>query len=157
MRRVARSVGLLLAGFAIGCITVLGALFAGWPGPKPSLPPILRNVTAGGGWWGACPPETPNAETARKGRPLAISPELDERLSQAFPPGSSEKRLVDTLQAQGFELLSPCNGDTSIHLAAFNQHGGGVVAYPITANVYWKVDGQGHIMWTRGFVRYLAL
>jgi hypothetical protein len=152
-----RNVWLLIVGIVIGGVIVLGAMFAGWPGPTPPLPPLLQNVTAGGGWWGACPPETPEAAVAREGRPLALSPELNQRLGQSFPPGTSDTRLVDTLRAQGFEILSPCKADAFIHVAAFTQHGGGVLSYPMTANIYWKVDERGNILWAKGFVRYIAL
>jgi hypothetical protein len=157
MQRPTRTIGLIVVGIIIGGLAVLGALFAGWPGPKPPLPPLLQNVTAGGGWWGACPPDTPNAAAAQEGRPLAISPELDHRLAESFPLGSSETKLLDMLRTEGFELLPPCKVDASIHVAEFTQHGGGVLAYPMTADIYWKVDEHGDILWTKGFVRYLAL
>ena len=156
MRTIVRPAGVRLPVLAIACIAI-GALFAGCSRPTPPLPPLLRNVSAGGGWWGSCPPETSNAEVAYKDRTLAISPELDQRLSVSFPPGSNEKALVAELESQGFKLLSHCRGDTSIHAAAFNQRGGSLFAYPLTANVFWKVDDDGHILWTRGFVRYNGL
>jgi hypothetical protein len=158
VRKFAGKVWLLvIAGILVVGVVVLGATFAGWPGAKPPLPPLLQSVTAGGGLWGACPTQTPEAAAAREGRPVAFSPELDQRLVKSFPPGSSEARLVDTLRMQGFELLAPCTGDSSIHLAAFIQHGGGVISPPMTANIYWKVDERGNILWIKGFVRYLAL
>jgi len=157
MRRGVYSLGLLAAGFVLGAAVVLGAIVAGWPGPKPSLPPLLRNVSAGGGWWGACPPETQDEARERQGRPLATSPELDRRLAQSFPPGSSERKLVDTLRNQGFELLPSCRSDHSIHVAAFDQHGGGILFNPITANIFWQVDEADNIVWTKGFVRYVGL
>jgi hypothetical protein len=156
MRTFIRSIGLILVGCVIGGVGVFAAI-SGWPGSKPSLPPLLRNVTAGGGWWGACPPETPEYSQERAGRPLAVSPELDLRLAEQFPAGSSERRLVDALRTQGFELMAPCKNEQSIRVAAFVQHGGGLLSYPITANVYWKVDQSGNIVWTKGFVRYTGL
>jgi hypothetical protein len=115
---------------------------------------LLKDVTAGGGWWGACPPETENEAQERQGRPLATSPELEQRLAQLFPSGSSERMLLNTLQSQGFKLLPPCKSDHSIHVAAFEQRGGGVLSYPIIANIFWKVDDSNKIIWTKGFVRY---
>ena len=106
MGRNLRSVGLVFAGCVIGGAIVFGAILAGWPGPQPRLPPLLTDVTAGGGWWGACPPETTEEPHLREGEPLALSPELDQRLAQAFPPGSSEKQLLRTLREQGFEVTS---------------------------------------------------
>ena len=151
------AVRLLLLGCLLGGVLALAAIFAGWPGPKPPLPTLLRNVSAGGGWWGACPPETPAETQERRGHPVAVSPELNRRLAKLFPPGSSENVLVDTLRAQGFELMPSCKGDHSIRVAAFNQHGGGALLMPITANIFWKVDEAGNIVWTAGFVSYLGL
>jgi len=157
MRKGIRSLGLFAAGVVLGAVVVLGAIFAGWPGPKPPLPTLLRNVTAGGGWWGACPPETQEEAREQQGQPLATSPELNQRLAHSFPSGSSERKLVDTLRAQGFQLLPPCTSDHSVRVAAFDQHGGGVLAFPITANIFWKVDEADNIIWTKGFVRYVGL
>lgn len=146
-----------MAGGLIGGALVLGALAAGWPGPKPPLPPLLRDVSAGGGWWGACPPENPDDARMQEGG-LALSPELNQRLSRSFPPGSSEMKMMKALRLQGFQLLSsPCKNDHSIHLARFTQVGGGMLVYPITAEVFWKVDPTGSIVWTKGFVMYLGL
>src|SRR5580692_11453522 len=102
MRSAVRSLGIFSAGCVIGGVIVFGVMFRGWPGPKPILPPLLENVTAGGGWWGACPAETTEEARLREGRPLALSPELDQRLVKAFPSGSSERLLVDALRVQGF-------------------------------------------------------
>jgi hypothetical protein len=150
-----RLLGSLLAVCVIvGAIAFGANLFA----PKPPLPPLLRNVSAGGGWWGSCPAETTDEARLREGQPLALSPELSQRLSQSFPPGSGAKRLVDTLQQQGFELLPSCKTDNSIRAAAFTQkQGGGLFSSPLTANVFWKVDGADNIVWTNGFVRYKGL
>jgi hypothetical protein len=48
----------------------------------------------------------------------------------------------------GFENLPPCEGDITIHVAVFRQHGG---LYPMTAFAYWKIDDR-KIVWTKGFV-----
>jgi len=157
MRISRRSLAIVAAGCLIGGTVVLGVLFGAWSAPKPPLPALLKNVTAGGGWWGACPPVTPEEARAQSGRPLALSPELNQRLAQSFPSGSNEKRLSDALNAQGFELLPPCKSDPSIRVAAFNQHGGGLLFPPLVANVFWKADGAGNIVWTKGFARYVAL
>jgi hypothetical protein len=141
----------------IAGIAVLAAMFGGCAAPIPPLPPLLKDVTAGGGWWGACPAESAEEARSREGRPMALSPELQERLAQAFPPGSEEVRLLGYLRQQGFDLLSPCNSDRSVRVAAFSQHGGGPLSYPLIANVYWKVDEKGKIAWTRGFIRFTAL
>ena len=106
---------------------------------------------------GGKPPETPEEPHVREGEPLALSPELDQRLAQAFPPRSNEKQLLKTLGEQGFKFLPPCRGDNSIREAEFNQHGGGVIWFPLTANVFRKVDEADNVVWTKGFVRYMGL
>ena len=141
----------------LGGAVALAAIFASWAGPKPPLPALLRNVSAGGGWWGACPPETPAEAQEQQGRPVAVSPELNRRLAELFPSGSSERTLVDALRSQGFELMLSCKGDLSIHIAAFVQHGTGLLSHPMTAEIYWKTDEADNIVWTKGFVRYVGL
>src|SRR5438445_5367667 len=88
--------------------------------PEPPTPPLLVNVTAGSGYWGACPPanntEAQMIQTAGK---LALSPELNQRLINEFPLGSNESRLIEALTKQGFEMLPPCKADESIHRAGF--------------------------------------
>jgi hypothetical protein len=157
MRNSLRSLVLLAAGCVIGGTVVLGVIFIGSPSAKPALPALLRNVAAGGGLWGACPPDPKEETRALPGQTLALSPQLNQRLAQSFPPGSSERGLSDTLSAQGFELLQSCKNDPSIRVAEFSQHGGGFFSPPIVANVFWKADEAGNIVWTKGFVRYVAL
>jgi hypothetical protein len=154
-----KRISLRLFGGLLAACVIVGAIIFGVErlAPKPPLPPLLKHVSAGGGWWGACPAETPDEARLREGTPLALSPELNQRLSQAFPPGSSAKRLADSLQQQGFKLLPPCVGDNSIRAASFSQQDGGVLTFPLTANVFWKVDQADNVIWTKGFVRYLAL
>jgi hypothetical protein len=33
----------------------------------------------------------------------------------------------------------------------------GLLSYPMTADVFWKVDGAGNIEWTKAFARYSGL
>jgi hypothetical protein len=153
MKITARSLGLLLVGVVLAFTT----MFVGCQRSKPQLPPLLENVSANGGQWGACPSEAEGGARLPEARPLALSPELNLRLAQVFPAGSSEKHLVETLKQQGFELLPPCSSDTYIHAAAFTQHGGGLLSNPLTASVFWKVDESGNVVWTKGFVRYTGL
>jgi len=122
--------------------------------PEPPLPPLLVNVTAGGGWWGACPPKTKTEEDmirSWKGQ-LALSPELNERLTKEFPPGTDESQLIGLLTKQGFEMQPSCSNDQSIHRASFTQHGGSGFAYRMLADIFWKVDERNAIVWTKGFV-----
>lgn len=151
-----RSWLIFLLGCALGGGIVLGAAVVGWPGPTPRTPSLLENVSAGGGWWGACPSQNAEEASLRERSPIATSPELNERLRRLFPSGTNEKVLIDALSSQGFSLLPPCAGDKSIRLAGFQQQGGGLLRYPVKAEVYWKVDESGVIVWTKGFVRYIG-
>lgn len=146
-----------LAFLLISVVAVLVALSLGSRQPKPPLPPLLKNASAKGGLWGACPSDAKGDAGVPEARPLALSPELNQRLAQTFPVGSSEARLVEALRQQGFEMLPPCHSDPSVRAAAFTQHGGGVLSYPLTASVFWKVDNSGNVVWTKGFVRYTGL
>src|SRR5579872_6885084 len=87
-----------------------------------SVPEILRGVTAGGGWWGACP----RRENDEQSRPLALSPELNARLVGRFPPGSSEGDLISALTAEGFKPAGSCKGDPNTKILAFDAKGTGV-------------------------------
>lgn len=142
-RRLGVAALVLVAGLLL-------ALF--WPPWPPVLPPLLRGATAGGGWLGACP-ATPDEARERARSPLAISPELDARLRQRFPPGSDEDRLVAELRHEGFGEPSVCQ-DASVRFARFQQRGGGMLWFPMWAAAYWKVDDAGRIVWTRGFVAF---
>ena len=120
---------------------------------QPPLPPLLRHVSAAAGYVGGCPAGTP-AE-ARRQHPLALSPELNQRLIREFPHGSSGKRIEEVLTRQRFHMLPPCQNDRSIRAALFHQIGGGFFGpYPIRATVYWKVNRGNKIVWTKGFVEY---
>ncbi len=90
-------------------------------------------------------------------RKLAVSPELSDRLSRQFPPGSPASALKDELSIDGFEPPSACEADPTIMGAAFFQKGGGLFAYDVNASVYWKVDGDGKIIWTTGVIFYTGL
>ncbi len=83
------------------------------------------------------------------------SSDVEGRLARLFPPGTPEQDLVLALQQQGFRLSAPCESDTQIHRAVFNQSGGGLFGpFPVFADVVWKVDELGHIVWTKAFVAY---
>ncbi len=123
-----------------------------------TLPPLLQKTKAGGGWDSACPPRN---EKERKmiemvGR-LAVSPEVEQRLRDEFPPGSSDDRLVAVLTAQGFKLIEPCETDQTIQRASFFQKGTGIIPYDVNATVYWKIDNQRRVIWTKGFLSYSGL
>jgi hypothetical protein len=138
---------LLVTTAAFGLSTVLALTKK----PEPALPPLLRDVSAAGGTSSACLPE----RRGKNGLPFALSPELNQRLSHEFPPGSPADRLKKALLQQGFQMLPACENDRSIHVAIFDQHGAGFFGpYPIHAVIYWKVDRANGVAWTKGFVDY---
>ena len=91
------------------------------------------------------------------GRKLAVSPELSDRLSRQFPPGSPASVLKEELSTDGFQAPSACEADPTIMGAAFFQKGGGWLAYDVNASVYWQADGDGKIIWTKGVIFYTGL
>ncbi|MGO4331816.1 hypothetical protein AB4Z48_29280 [Cupriavidus sp. 2TAF22] len=130
------------------------------PVPKANdLPPLLRNVTAGGGHASPCPPSNKTEVEMLKGwgGKLAISPEFDARLRTLFPPGSPVAALENALRNQEFKIDGVCRSDISIHRAEFFRKGKGPLPYDVSAQVFWKADEEGHIAWTKGFVMYSGL
>ncbi|MGB6536807.1 MAG: hypothetical protein WBF58_12690 [Xanthobacteraceae bacterium] len=135
-----------LVFIAVGALTLFVV-------PYLLLPPMLRGVTAGGQgdpchpnqFWENLPANSPS-------RPHG-SPELNDRLSHEFPPGTPESKLVHALDRLGFEALPPCENNTSIHSAFFRRK----FPLEIWARVYWKVDVNDAIVWTRGDVAYTFL
>jgi len=114
------------------------------------IPDILQGVTAGGGYWGACPrpPEEQN-------RPLALSPEFNARLASKFPPGTAETTLTSALAGMGFRSSGSCEADQTIRILRFDKRGSGLV--DVTAVVYWQANPEDKILWTKGFVAYTSL
>jgi hypothetical protein len=113
------------------------------------IPEILRGVSAGGGYWGACPRRIENESS-----PLALSPEFDARLASRFPPGTADSVLVSGLTAEGFKSAGSCESDPSIRILAFVDKN---TTPEVTAQVYWQADLTGRIAWTKGFVAYTFL
>ena len=122
-----------------------------------SLPSLLRDVSAGGGYFTACPPSNKIEAKMLETTNIAISPELNKRLREQFPPGSADTRLVDTLTGQGLCLAEPCAAVPTIQHASFFQQGTGFLPYDINAEVYWKRDKDSRIVWTKGLVAYTGL
>jgi hypothetical protein len=112
-----------------------------WP-RSSALPPLLIGANAGFGRWNGC-----------GGSGDGVSPELDKRIRDEFPPGSSEADLVATLKDQRFGPPTPCQGNTSVRHSHFVQPKDA----PIDANVYWRVDDANKIVWTHGFVFFVSL
>ncbi len=115
--------------------------------PEPPTPVLLRGVGAGGGYASACPPLRPDAK-------LALSPELNVRLLREFPPGTAEAHLLEELVKMGFSRPRACEGDSTTRSAFFQQHGGSLRHFAMAANVFWKVDDSGVLVWTKGFVSF---
>lgn len=111
---------------------------------------ILKDVTAGGGYWGACP-----RSQEEQRHPLALSPEFNARLASRFSPGTPEKTLTDALAAMGFGSVGTCEQDRTVRIFRFDKRRSGLAE--VTAEVYWQVDSGGKILWTKGFVAYASL
>lgn len=91
------------------------------------------------------------------GQKLAVSPELSDRLGRQFPPDTAALTLTQELSREGFRAPTACEADPSIMVAEFIQKGSGLLPYDLDASVYWKVSGDGKIVWTKGFVFYQGL
>jgi hypothetical protein len=142
-------------GYAISVLVVAGGV---WllvlffiPVPDWTLPPLLRNLPATRGYVSACPLPP---DLARLGMIPADASEFNARLARMFPTGLPEARMVETLSTLKFEILHACEFDSSIRTARFDQHGFGPYMFPLWAGVYWKVDLDGNIEWTKGFIAY---
>ena len=121
-----------------------GALYGCGSGRTPE---ILRGVSAGGGYWGACP-RNQDFESS----PAALSPEFNARLERRYPPGSPDTIFVSELTAAGFKSAGVCNSDPNINILAFDDK---VTIPNVVAEVYWQSDSNGRMAWTKGFVRYI--
>jgi hypothetical protein len=108
------------------------------------LPPLLRNVRAESGQFGACPADNPG------------NPELSKRLQTQFPPGTPEERLIRTLAEQHFERPVPCKDDKTIRSAKLYQESG-LLGGNTRAEIFWKVDLANNLVWTKGFIFYVWL
>ena len=140
----------------LGYVIAAAAAVTGCASTK-ELPTLLAHATAGSGWASACPGRNENERAMMAARTLAVSPELADRLSRQFPPGSPASALKDELSTDGFEPPSACEADPTIMGAAFFQKGSGLFAYDVNASVYWKADGDGKIIWTKGVIFYTGL
>jgi hypothetical protein len=111
------------------------------------IPEILRGVSAGGGYWGACP-RNPDFESS----PSALSPEFNARLERRYPPGSADTVLISGLTAAGFKSAGVCRSDPSTKILAFDAKN---TIPNVVAEIYVQADSNGRIAWTKGFVRYI--
>ena len=115
-------------------------------GPDLSLPRLLRDLPATGGWIDACPSPFKVA--------VADAPEFNRRLLHEFPVGSSESHLIAALDRLGFKIFGHCKDDPSIHSAVFDQTGFALRIFPLHAKVQWKTDAEKNVLWTKGFISY---
>jgi hypothetical protein len=118
-------------------------------------PPLLRDLAASGGHWAVCP-ETAGffAGQSLEQRTTAECTELTRRLTAQFPPGTPEKTVRVFLITQGFKEFPACKEDSSIRTAVYR---GSASLVEMWAQVFWKVDGAGHIEWLKASVAYTFL
>ncbi|HTQ99022.1 MAG TPA: hypothetical protein VMH83_03490 [Candidatus Acidoferrum sp.] len=141
------------------CALMLACTFAGcssFKNPQP-LPPLLDKATAGSGYASACPARNETERKLMAQSKLASSREVDMRLEREFPAGTDAALLSKYLAAQGFKPEAPCEGDASVQRASFFRKGVGFLPYDTSATVYWKVDAQQRIVWTKGFLFFIGL
>jgi hypothetical protein len=121
------------------------------------LPPLLQGASSTGGSkflcqpqpveWGGSTPET-----------ASHSPEIVERLSRDFPPGTSASRLRESLLGQGFTIHEACSPDGRVSWAEFMQRGGHQMWAPAAfGTVHWKEDGAGRLIWTTGDIQFAGI
>jgi len=154
---------LFVAGLVAFTVLAPVATFVWWgiawleimPMSYPPAPPLLEHVTAGGGWFGACPPRNELEAVSRAKSGEALSPELNQKLAAQFPPGSAAASLVRTLAEQGFKLAEACQNDSTIRRAWFQGPTRGAI-FETRAEIYWKTEGDA-LVWTKGFVMFLGL
>jgi hypothetical protein len=119
---------------------------------SPPTPPLLAGAQAGDQL--ICPPHNSTEEILAR-PPQKGSSEVEARLARQFPAGVDAGRLVATLRAQGFSFVDKCDNDTTIHGAQFVQGGGGFWGpRPVNADIAWKADQAGKIVWTKANVAY---
>jgi hypothetical protein len=117
---------------------------------NPSLPPLLRGVSSGGGgeFVSPCPDEEIH---------ISSSAQLLTRLNDAVGTLPQERDLVTLLLGQGFSLGPSCKSDPSVRAAGFGQICKGVLCYDTIASVQWKVDETNRVVWMNGYVFHMGL
>ncbi|MDN8618957.1 hypothetical protein [Variovorax ginsengisoli] len=130
-------------------VLLAGACAAsGCSNAEDALPVILRGATSGSGYDSACPARS--AKEAERNHKLAISPEFNQRLLEAFPPGTAEETLTNFLAMHRFSFHGSCDTNPLVRRASFKQKGKGLLAYDTHAQVFWEVDVAGKLVWTKG-------
>lgn len=140
--------------------TALAVLpLAGCEDFSPPTPPLLADVTAGGGWWnGGCPARDAHEGRLQDPAQEALSPELTARLRSLHPVGSDARQLERSLRDQGFGAVVPCAGAPAVRTMEFRQSLDGFFGRRpgIYASVAWE-EREGRIMWTKGHVAFTDL
>jgi len=108
------------------------------------MPPLLRGAQAGPADWPTCLNTGPILDTDFPPGPL------DQRLLARHPNGSNASALTNDLRRQGFKLQGPCPTAPSVSWAT-NRSGFGL------ANVFWKTDPAGNLVWSKGYVAWDGL
>ena len=150
-----KGIGVLVAPISWLSMVLIALLYVAYKIDESSpVPPLIYGLhDKGSGIWGACTPRDQPKEADDKIPELDDSPSFSRRLARSFPVDSSEKALIKLLTEQGFKMLSPCDGDSSIHRAYFKQ-GTKWLEPPMVAEVDWKVDETNKIRWIKGFIGY---
>ena len=143
--------------FKIGCgfallLTLLFPVSCAF-GPDWSLPILLWNLPKDGpGGPQDCGYENSGYDPAY----AAMTP-FRVRLMKRFPPGTDQQVAISSLQRMGFFLYDkssaneqPC--DEGIRVMSYEQKGIGPYTNPLSANVYWKPDRDGKIIWIKGSI-----
>jgi hypothetical protein len=132
------------------CAAAVYGLYTRLPSfSPPPLPPLLVGARAGFGNWSGCEGGD------------GVSPDLEQRLREQFPPGSSDAPLVAALERQGFATPSFCGPYSTARYACYlglkDSTTGKPIPNDVSACVYWKVDDANRIIWTHGYLHFLSL
>jgi hypothetical protein len=141
IQRTIPSMLIVVCGFLPGC----------WQLECDSpMPALLRDLRATEGWWsqGCPPPEDFRRQPSKE----ADSPELSGRMRSRFPPGSDAMAMERYLQAEGFQISSPCGKRAPrVRQAHFHQEG---CPYPMNAKIAWERAEDGKLAWIKTHVSY---
>ena len=122
-------------------VAALAIGLAIWVIIPPPLPPLLQGSLSGG-----------MHDGCEHGG--SVSPGLNKRLAEQFPPGTPTERLVRTLSEQGFHEGKPCERDPSIRKVEFCPNRGMFRGPGV--HVWFKSDAADGIVWTGGYAFYIC-
>lgn len=133
-------------------------LVVGCSPPQSNLPPILRNLHAGG-WQGVCPFPTDDPALAKHFAARIDPPgeiEFTNRLLAAFPPGTREDSFLSGIKKLGFQVKGHCDHDRTIGIAFYDEKPTFKIV-SLSAFIYWKANADHKLLWTKGNVGYTGL